>query len=60
MVITANTWLDQHRDWAIINCETVVLVFKFDDVDSCYKLMPNDSSFYIYGSEKNNILKALR
>lgn len=37
-----------------------MLYYKFNDKMSYFELRPNDSNFYIYGSEKNNVLKALR
>lgn len=37
-----------------------MLYYKFNDKMSYFELRPSDSNFYIYGSEKNNVLKALR
>lgn len=59
MVATANAWFKTHQEWKMLNCETIVLLFKLSD-NSSYELRPNDSSFYIYGSGKNYLLKALR
>lgn len=56
----ANSWLERNPNWQVFNCETVMLYYKFNDKMSYYELRPNDSYFYIYGSEKNNVLKALR
>ena len=60
MIETANNWLQNHLDWQVVNCETVILLYKYNDVGSYYELKPNDCCFYIYGTEKNNVLKALR
>lgn len=60
MITTANDWLQKNLDWEVINCETVMLLYKYNDAGSYYELKPNDTTFYIYGSEKNNVLKALR
>ncbi|RWS10842.1 hypothetical protein B4U79_14840, partial [Dinothrombium tinctorium] len=60
MVETANLWLQRNVQWEVVNCETVILLYKYNDRGSYYELKPNDSTFYIYGSEKNNVLRALR
>lgn len=59
MVKTANDWLQKNLDWEVINCETVMLLYNKNDAGN-YELRPKDVTFYIYGSEKNNALKALR
>ncbi|KAI1303177.1 hypothetical protein HDE_02418 [Halotydeus destructor] len=60
MIDTANDWLRENLEWEVFNCETVMLLYKFNDGGSYYELRPDDTSFYIYGSEKNNVLKAMR
>lgn len=61
MVEVANEWLVKNgHQWEVTNCETVIFLYKFNDATYCYELKPNDCCFYIYGSEKNNVLKALR
>ncbi|RWS29265.1 hypothetical protein B4U80_10132 [Leptotrombidium deliense] len=60
MIETANLWLQRNAHWEVINCETVMLLYKYNDRGSYYELKPNDSTFYIYGTEKNNVLRALR
>lgn len=60
IVDLANSWLERNPNWTVFNCETIMLYYKFNDKMSYFELKPNDTSFYIYGSEKNNVLKALR
>lgn len=60
MVETANDWLRKNLEWEAINCETIILLYKYNDNGSYYEIRPDDTCFYIYGSEKNNVLKALR
>ena len=60
MIETANDWLRRNSDWQAVNCETVILLYKYNDTGNFNELRPNDCCFYIYGSEKNNVLKALR
>lgn len=60
MIETANDWLRRNPDWQVVNCETVILLYKYNDQGNYNELRPNDCCFYIYGSEKNNVLKALR
>ncbi len=60
MIETANEWLQKNIEWEVVNCETVILLYKYNDTGNYNELRPNDCCFYIYGSEKNNVLKALR
>ncbi|KAI3477012.1 hypothetical protein L1887_61372 [Cichorium endivia] len=60
MVETANEWLSQNPEYDVVNCESTKIMFKFNDSQNYYDLRPNDISHYIYGTEKNNLLKALR
>lgn len=61
MIDVANEWLQNHgQQWEVINCETIIMPFKYNDTNNCFELKPNDCYFYIYGSGKNNILRALR
>ena len=60
MVKTANEWLSENADYDVINCETTKIMFKFNDSQNYYDLRYNDVSNYIFGTEKNNLLKALR
>lgn len=61
MIQVANEWLQENGDlWQVVNLETVIILYKYNDTTNSYELKPNDCCFYIYGSEKNNVLKALR
>ena len=60
MVKTANEWLNENPEYDVVNCETIKIMFKFNDSQNYYDLRYNDVSHYIYGTEKNNLLKALR
>ena len=61
IIEVANEWLQKYGAvWQVVNCETVIFLYKYNDMTSSYELRPNDCCFYIYGSEKNNVLKALR
>ena len=60
MIETANKWLKDNLDYELINCETIKILFKYNDSQNYYDLRFNDISHYIYGTEKNNLLKALR
>ncbi|UXI20051.1 zinc finger protein 235-like [Sarcoptes scabiei] len=61
IVEVANRWLIANGPvWEVVNCETIIILYKYNDCTNCYELKPNDCCFYIYGSEKNNILRALR
>ena len=61
MIEVANDWLQSHGAvWQVVNCETVIFLYNYNDVNSSYELRPNACCFYIYGSEKNNVLKGLR
>lgn len=60
MVETANEWLNDNKEYDVVNCETTKIMFKFNDSQNYYDLRYNDVSHYIYGTEKNNLLKALR
>jgi len=60
MIKLANQWLAKNLDWQVVNCETIYLFFKYTESASKYKLKLNDSLIYIYGTEKNNVLRILR
>lgn len=61
MIDLANGWLQKNgHDWEVVNLETIILLYKYNDNTNSYEIKPNDCCFYIYGSEKNNVLKALR
>jgi hypothetical protein len=60
MVATANEWLERNDHLDVVNCETIRVLYKFNDCGNYYELRPNDVSHYVYGSEKNNILRVLR
>lgn len=60
MVGTANEWLERNDHLEVVNCETIRVLYKFNDCGNYYELRPNVVSHYVYGSEKNNILKVLR
>lgn len=57
---TANEWLSENKEYDVVNCETTKIMFKFNDSQNYYDLRSNDVSHYIYGTEKNNLLKVLR
>uniref|UniRef100_T1K1F9 Uncharacterized protein n=2 Tax=Tetranychus urticae TaxID=32264 RepID=T1K1F9_TETUR len=59
MILLANDWLAENPSWKAINCESVTLLFKPNESGSL-ELRPTDASFYIYGSAKQHIVKALR
>ncbi|XP_053206350.1 uncharacterized protein LOC128390628 isoform X2 [Panonychus citri] len=59
MILLANDWLAENPSWRAINCESVTLLFKANDTGNL-ELRPIDASFYIYGSAKQHIVKALR
>uniref|UniRef100_T1KXM2 Uncharacterized protein n=1 Tax=Tetranychus urticae TaxID=32264 RepID=T1KXM2_TETUR len=60
LVDMANRWLQRNPEWRVFNCETVLLLYKYNDIKNCNELRPNDCCFYISGSERTNILKGLR
>lgn len=60
MIETANEWLEDHPDYDVINCETIKILFKYNDNQNFYELRFNDIFNYVFGTEKNLLLKALR
>ncbi|XP_015790368.1 uncharacterized protein LOC107367203 [Tetranychus urticae] len=57
LVAACNEWLAKNTDWEVINCETILLFFKFED--NGWQLAPQDTCFHLDGDAHSSLM-ALR